>query len=79
MADSATHPVWGNPYYQMDWGNTLWPPTRRHTQGANMAYCDGHVNWLPGTKLGIYDATNIPLAGAPDPNLWRVNNTWPLP
>jgi prepilin-type N-terminal cleavage/methylation domain-containing protein/prepilin-type processing-associated H-X9-DG protein len=74
----------GYTYYITDWDQSQAdngvPPTPRHLDGANAAFCDGHVKWFPQSKLGIYTAdAAVALNNAPEPSLWRVNATIPSP
>jgi prepilin-type N-terminal cleavage/methylation domain-containing protein/prepilin-type processing-associated H-X9-DG protein len=35
-------------------------PLRRHKNGANYAFCDGHVKWLNAASMGLLTNTNPP-------------------
>ena len=45
-------------YYVMNWDayavDNGFPPEPRHNDGANFILCDGHVRWLPKSKIGDY-------------------------
>jgi prepilin-type processing-associated H-X9-DG protein len=63
----------GNPYYLIDWSpdqsdNAVPPDPKRHNQGANTVFGDGHGEWLSMAKYSTWN----PAAGAtaPLPNLW---------
>lgn len=38
-------------------------PSARHGDGLNMAFCDGHVKWLPKTNPGLYAPAANNLSG----------------
>ena len=66
-------PTWTSQrYYLCDWnynvavdnGPVPWP---FHSDGANLAFCDGHVKWFHKTKYGNHDPAGGP---APDPTMW---------
>jgi len=66
----------GNTYYLIDWSpdqsdNAVPPDYNRHSNGANLVFCDGHGEWL---SMGKY-STWVTSAGtpAPTPNLWLPN------
>ena len=67
-------------YYVMNWdawgGDNGMPPEPRHNGGANFILCDGHVKWLPKSKIGDYSGRQRPFSWlAPngiDPDLWTT-------
>jgi prepilin-type processing-associated H-X9-DG protein len=66
----------GNPYYLIDWNvdqsdNAVPPDCKRHNLGANLAFCDGHGEWLSMGRYSTWDVTVGALA--PLPNFWLPN------
>ncbi|HOM83929.1 MAG TPA: DUF1559 domain-containing protein [Armatimonadota bacterium] len=67
----------GNSYYLMDWdqyqGDNAVPPYPIHSEGANFAFCDGHVKWIHNSKYADWSGADTTTPdGMPDPALWKL-------
>ena len=68
----------GNSYYLMDWdqyqGDNAVPPYPNHSEGANFAFCDGHVKWIHNSKYADWSGADTDTPdGMPDPALWKCS------
>jgi prepilin-type N-terminal cleavage/methylation domain-containing protein/prepilin-type processing-associated H-X9-DG protein len=78
VADAGRLNTNGNTYYLIDWdqsqADNAVPPEPRHSDGANLAFCDGHVKWYAKTKYGVFGdaSTDVPVDQAPDPTMWKL-------
>jgi prepilin-type N-terminal cleavage/methylation domain-containing protein/prepilin-type processing-associated H-X9-DG protein len=80
FADSGqlpnTAPWWGARYYLCCWEayvgtQNATAPDRRHNEGLNIAFCDGHAKWRRGSQVAVYDNTaDVSVYASPDPTLW---------
>ncbi len=62
VGDSGKLQSNGNPYYLIDWSvdqsdNAVPPDYNRHTNGANVVFCDGHGEWLSMGKYSTWIAS----------------------
>lgn len=67
----------GDSYYLMDWdqyqGDNAVPPYPNHSEGANFAFCDGHVKWIHNSKYADWSGADTTTPdGMPDPALWKL-------
>ncbi len=69
----------------MSWGLYNPAPYPFHSGGLNIAFCDGHVKWVQGSKVRPTDSTDggcttsSNYTRSPDPSLWKISSTYPAP
>ena len=67
--DTAGGKNWGP---MMDWNSHAagsYPPADRHEGGANMGFCDGHVQWFKYQDIGFRDGVKHP--APPGKDYWH--------